>query len=143
MELSSLKIKKISWGNFPSLKNKKHPLWKKFLYFGKWNFLLHFGRELAKSEKQKFLIFQEMELSSPKIKKKNYIFLKKKFYLIFFIRIFFISILSIRIIRRNVYVFSNKLKCFFFFSNILTFFQKQVRIIVFISSINWINQYYW
>ena len=42
MELSSLKFKKI---------------------------LLYFRREFAKSEKQKFLIFWEMKLSSRKIKK--------------------------------------------------------------------------
>ena len=29
----------ISGSNFPSQKNKKHSLWKNFLYFGKWSFI--------------------------------------------------------------------------------------------------------
>ena len=50
--------------NFSSLKNKKAPLWKFFLYFRKWNFVapslenfLFFRRELAKPENQNFPFF--------------------------------------------------------------------------------------
>ena len=46
-------------GNFPSVKNKKKHSEKICFYFRKWKFLanfLYFRRELAKPEKQKFLI---------------------------------------------------------------------------------------
>ena len=108
---------KTSGENFPSLKNKTKPT------------LI------------KFIIFREMKLSSCKHKKLWYFFKKgvslyfrkwkflaaklKDFlyfsqiilYLIFFIRIF-----SIRIINRNYYDISNKLRRLFFLSNIFTFF---------------------
>ena len=48
----------ISGSSFPSLKSKKNPLFKSFLYFGKWNFLAPslknfscFMREFGKAEK--------------------------------------------------------------------------------------------
>ena len=73
-----------------------------FLYLRKWNFWVkslrffwYFRRELAKTETSLY-------------------FLKKKFYLIFFIRIFFI--------RRNFYVASNKFRFLFFFNNMFIFF---------------------
>ena len=59
MELSSPKNK-----NFLSYSGKK-----KFLYFRKWNFQTH----------QKFLMFLEMKLSSPNIKK-EFIFSQKKIF---------------------------------------------------------------
>ena len=49
----------VSWRNFPCSKNKKYPLWKNFLYFGKRNFLgsnlknfFYFWSNLEKLEKQ-------------------------------------------------------------------------------------------
>ena len=86
-------------------------------------FLIFFSkkRELAKPEKQKFLIFQEMQLSSPKI------FLifspkKKKINIKFSLLEFFSSEFSIIIIRKNFYVVSDKLISLFFFNNRFTFF---------------------
>ena len=50
---------------------------------------------------------------------------------IFFIRIFFNRIFSITIIRRNLYIVSNKLGHLFYFGNIFTFFWKRLRITIF------------
>ena len=61
-----------------SPKNKRNPLWKNLLYFGKWNFLtpslknfLYFRRENARPENQKFLIF----LFKHKWKRKKFLIL--------------------------------------------------------------------
>ena len=114
-----------------------------FLYFRKWNFLaLIFKKSLYSLQRKLFLFFWKWNsaLFTPSFKNKrnppqkteaklsyilengtciawNFIIfsLKKKLYLIFFIRVFFT-----RIIRRNFYVVSNKLLngLLFFFSNI-------------------------
>ena len=83
----------ISGGNFPSSKDKNFLKFfqkKFFLYFRKWNFLassfqnsyifskkkkfLYFKRELEKLKKRKLVIFHEMELSRPKLKKRSHFF---------------------------------------------------------------------
>ena len=83
----------ISGENFPSSKNKNFLIFFEktfFLYFGKWNFLassfqnsyifskkknfLYFKGELQKLKKQILVIFQEMELSRPKLKKPLHFF---------------------------------------------------------------------
>ena len=77
MELSSAKIKKVL-----IFSQKKISL-----YIAKWNFskkLLTFqegtfrAQKIKKPTQKKFLIFREMELFSPKLKKLLYFFQKKK-----------------------------------------------------------------
>ena len=92
---------------------------KRFLYFWKRNPALFSRRSKNKinsprKRKVDFLIFWEIELLSPRLKK-FLIFQGGTFlYLTFFTKMFFI-----RITRRNFYVISHKLNLFFFFNKIL------------------------
>ena len=90
------------------------PTLKKLLYFFQKQFFFSFRSELGQPRKQKLSILLEKLLY----------FSKTISRLMFFIRIFLIRILSIRIIIRNFYFVSNKLRLLFFFNNIFTFFWK-------------------
>ena len=84
MELSSPKIK-LQEGHFQAEKNLK-TLWKNFLYFRKWNFLVPSLKNSTFSKKNIFLIFQEGTCKAQK------------------------TIFFIRNIRINFYFVNNKLR---------------------------------
>ena len=106
-EISCPKIKKIQEGTFHAWKIKKSTL-KKFptyqemeLSSPKLKKLLHFfffksyisGGTLQNLKNKSFLYFEKRNSLAPR--------LKRFLYLIFFIRIFFITVFSFKIIRRN------------------------------------------
>ena len=141
MELFSPSLKLFPEKNFLYFFKKKSPPWNFFEYFLKQMFFLSFRKwEVLAPTLKKLLIFQEGTFQAQKMRmstwkhflhfrKWNFLapilrkfIVKKLLYVIFFIRIFFNRVWSIRIIIRSFYGVSNKLKHIFFFSNIFPFF---------------------
>ena len=119
MERFDYKIKNFQKGTFQARKIKKNPLWKKLLYFRKWNFLAPSLENSYTFSKKTFSFISRWNLQS--LKSKSFLYFRKWNFLIFSQKNSIFNFLhqnSLSVIS----VTSNKLRSLFFFNNIFTFF---------------------